>query len=166
MTYYGSKNLAAAFRTVRKNTMKIAEEVPEDKYGFRATPDTRTIGQTLAHIAVSTGFQRHVHGSKVTDMKTLDFPAMFQKFTAEEAALRSKPEIIAALTAEGDTFAAFLENMPEAELAELVVFPFGDQPTKSRFEMLLSSKEHQMHHRPHPITLPPLILQTPPPPPQ
>ena len=35
MTYYGGKDLASAFRTVRKNTIKIAEEVPEDKYDFR-----------------------------------------------------------------------------------------------------------------------------------
>jgi hypothetical protein len=27
---YGAKDLAAAFRTVRKNTLIIAEEIPED----------------------------------------------------------------------------------------------------------------------------------------
>jgi uncharacterized damage-inducible protein DinB len=161
MTYYGSKDLAAAFRTVRKNTIKIAEEIPEDKYGFRATPDTRTIGQSLAHIAVSTSFQRHVHGNKVTDMKTLDFPALFQKFGAEEATLQNKAEIVAALKAEGDAFAAFMETMPEAELAEQVAFPFGDQPVKSRFEMLLGAKEHEMHHRGQLMTLQRMIGQTP-----
>ena len=36
MTYYGGKELAAAFRTVRDNTIKIAEEIPEDKYDFTA----------------------------------------------------------------------------------------------------------------------------------
>src|ERR1035438_10467003 len=29
MTYYGPKELAVAFRTVRNNTIKIAEEIPE-----------------------------------------------------------------------------------------------------------------------------------------
>ena len=56
MTYYGSKDLAAAFRTVRDNTIKIAEEIPENKYDFRPAPDTRTVRETLAHLAVSTGF--------------------------------------------------------------------------------------------------------------
>ena len=28
MTYYGGKELAAAFRTVRNNTIQIAEEIP------------------------------------------------------------------------------------------------------------------------------------------
>ena len=57
MNYYGGRELADAFRTVRKNTIQIAEEIPEDKYQFRAAPDTRTVAQTLAHIAVSTQFQ-------------------------------------------------------------------------------------------------------------
>src|SRR5258708_4303810 len=73
MTYYGGKDLAAAFRTVRENTVKIAEEIPEEKYDFRATPDTKTIGQTLAHIGISSGFQYHIHSNKVTDMKTVNF---------------------------------------------------------------------------------------------
>ncbi len=60
MVYYGGKELAAAFRTVRNNTIKIAEEIPEGKYDFRFTPDTRSVQQTLAHIAVGTGFQDHV----------------------------------------------------------------------------------------------------------
>ena len=39
MTYYGGKEMAAAFRTVRNNTIAIAEEIPADKYSHRATPD-------------------------------------------------------------------------------------------------------------------------------
>jgi hypothetical protein len=38
MTYYGGKELAASFRTVRENTVKIAEEIPENKYDFRLRP--------------------------------------------------------------------------------------------------------------------------------
>ena len=63
MTYCGSKDLAASFRTVRGNTIQIAEEIPEDKYSFKASPETRTIGQTLVHIALGPGFQSHIHGN-------------------------------------------------------------------------------------------------------
>ena len=31
MTYYGAKELARSFRTVRDNTIKIAEEIPEEQ---------------------------------------------------------------------------------------------------------------------------------------
>jgi uncharacterized damage-inducible protein DinB len=154
MTYYGPKELAAAFRTVRNNTIKIAEEIPESKYEFRAAPDTRSIGQTLTHIALGTGFQHHVHSNKVSDLKTVNFPELFQKMVAEEGKPRTKAEIVALLKSEGDKFAAFLEGLSEPFLAERVTMPPGAEPaTKSRFEMLLSPKEHEMHHRGQLMTL-------------
>jgi uncharacterized damage-inducible protein DinB len=148
MTYYGGKELAAAFRTVRDNTIKIAEEIPENKYDFRPGPECRSVGQTLTHIAVSTAFQHQLHGNKVTDMKTVNFPEIVQKITAEEGQPRTKAEIIALLKTKGDAFASFLESQPESFLAETVAMPPGMGPaTKSRFEMLLGPKEHEMHHR-------------------
>jgi uncharacterized damage-inducible protein DinB len=43
---------------------------------------------------------------------------------------------------------ARLEAMTDAQLAERVSFPPPVQPaSRSRFEMLLSVKEHEMHHR-------------------
>jgi uncharacterized damage-inducible protein DinB len=148
MTYYGGKELAAAFRTVRNNTIKIAEDIPESQYGFTPAPDTKSIGQTLAHIAVSTGFQSHVHQTKVVDLTTVNFMELMPKFAAEENKPRTKAELVAFLTSQGDAFASYLESLPEAFLAEQVTMPPGAQPaTKSRFEMLLSAKEHEMHHR-------------------
>ena len=51
MTYYGGKEMAASFRTVRDNTIKIAEEIPESKYDFRATPEVRSFAEQLIHAA-------------------------------------------------------------------------------------------------------------------
>jgi uncharacterized damage-inducible protein DinB len=162
MTYYGGKDLAAAFRTVRDNTIKIAEEIPENKYDFKAAPDCRSIAQTLAHIGVSTGFQSHVHLNKISDMKTLNFMELFGQFTAEESKPRTKAELIAFLKTEGDKFASFLESVSESFLAEQVTMPPGAQPpTKSRFEMLMSAKEHEMHHRGQLMTLQRMVGQVP-----
>jgi uncharacterized damage-inducible protein DinB len=148
MTYYGGKELAQAFRTVRGNTIQIAEDIPEHLYDFKPAPDVSSVRETLKHIAVATGFQSHIHGNKIADMKTVNFMEVRAKFAAEEAALNTKAEIIAALRSKGDAFAAYLESMPESVLAEQVAMPPGATPaTKSRFEMLLSAKEHEMHHR-------------------
>jgi uncharacterized damage-inducible protein DinB len=148
MTYYGGKELAAAFRTVRANTIRIAEEIPEDQYNFRATPDTRAVAQMLAHLAVSTRFQMHVHVGKVTDMSTLNFGALFQEFLAEETKPRSKADLVALLQSEGNAFASYLESVDDSFLSEQVKLPPGAQPpAKTRFEMFLSAKEHEMHHR-------------------
>ena len=162
MTYYGGKELAASFRTVRDNTVKIAEEIPENKYDFRPAPDTRSIGETLAHIAVSTGFQSHVHGNKITDMQTLNFQELFQTFSAAEARPRTKAEMIAFLKEEGEKFAAYLEGLSEPFLAEQVNMRPGAQPAaKTRFEMLLGAKEHEMHHRGQLMTIQRIIGQVP-----
>jgi uncharacterized damage-inducible protein DinB len=148
MTYYGGKEMAASFRTVRENTIKIAEEIPENKYDFKASPESRTIGKTLTHIALGTGFQSHIQKNKFTDLTKVNFPELMQHFGAEEAKTRSKAEIIALLKSEGDTFAAFLESLPESFLMETVAMHPGQEPaSRTRFEMLLSPKEHEMHHR-------------------
>jgi uncharacterized damage-inducible protein DinB len=149
MTYYGAKELADAFRTVRKNTLIIAEEIPETKYSHAAAPDTRSVGKTLVHIALSTRLADQIHA--VERRRTLDgfdFPAFMQNVMAEEAKPRTKAEIIAMLRENGDRFAAFLDGVSDDFLAERVAFPAGmTPPSKTRFEMLLGVKEHEMHHR-------------------
>ena len=148
MTYYGGKNLAFSFRQVRTNTIQIAEEIPEAKYSFKGAPDTRSIGQLLAHIALGPAIQMHIHGSKVNDLKAINFMELFQKSMAEEGKPRTKAETIALLKAESDKVAMFLEGLSDDFLAEPVTQPPGMQPTtKTRFEMLMSMKEHEMHHR-------------------
>jgi uncharacterized damage-inducible protein DinB len=162
MTYYGGKEMAASFRTVRENTLKIAEEIPEDQYSFKPANECRTIGQTLTHIALGPGFQYHVHSSKITDLKAVNFPELMKGVMAEEAKVRTKAETIAFLKSEGDKFAAFLENLPDAFLAESVAMPPGAQPaSKTRFEMLLGAKEHEMHHRGQLMTAQRMIGQVP-----
>ena len=150
MNYYGGKELAAAFRTVRENTIKIAEDIPENKYDYRPAPDMRSVAESLGHIGASTTFQSIVHGTGVTDMTKLNFQELFQKFSAEESKPRTKAETIAYLKEEGEKFARFLDDTSDSLLAETVQMrpgPDGQTPIKSRFEMLLSAKEHEMHHR-------------------
>jgi uncharacterized damage-inducible protein DinB len=148
MTYYGGKELAAAFRTVRGNTIKIASEIPEEQYDFKASPDVRSIRDTLAHIALGTFFPMHVHTNKLDDMKTINLQELMATMTAEHAKPRTKADIIELLQTEGEAFASLVEGMSDAFLAETVtMLPGGQPPVKSRFEMLLSAKEHEMHHR-------------------
>ena len=148
MTYYGAKHLADSFRTVRKNTLTIAEEIPEDKYSFRAAPDVMSVGEMLAHLAISPMWQIDVHSNKIAHLDFAMFQAGMQKAAAEEQALRTKADIIRALKDNGERFASFLEGVDEATLSSTVTFPPTLQPpAKSRFEMLLGPKEHEMHHR-------------------
>ena len=64
MVPYGGEQLAASFRTVRNNTIRIGEEIPEEQYGFVAAPDVRSVRETLSHIAIATRLWYDMHGSK------------------------------------------------------------------------------------------------------
>ncbi len=101
MNPYGTPQLASAMRTVRKNTILVAEDIPEESYGYRVTPDRLPY---------------------------------------------SKAQIVNLLRAEGEKWAEFVERIPQSQADELVTMPNG-APSKSRFEMLQGTKEHEMHHR-------------------
>ena len=149
MTYYGAKDLATAFRTVRQNTIQTAQDIPEDKYGFTAAEACMTVAATLAHVAASTNFHHALHGvDKKTHVSMEDFGMYMGQAKQIETSLTTKSAIVEALTTRGEQFAAWLETLTDEQLGEHVHLPPGlVPPSKSRFEMLLGAKEHEMHHR-------------------
>ena len=149
MIYYGPKELAESFRTVRKNTITIAQDLPEEKYGFRPAPSTRSVNELLAHISLAHSFQYQFHAlERRNSMEGFDFPSLHERLTAEEKIPRSKNQVIEMLRTSGDKWAGWLEGLSESFLAERVETRQGIVPPfKSRFEMILSVKEHEMHHR-------------------
>ena len=121
MTYYGGKEMAASFRTVRNNTIQIAQDIDEKDYGFQASPATRTVTQMLAHINNTTYFPLMAHrDQKLTTFQGFNFMAVMGPMMAEEQKPHTKAEIIAKLTKSRDEFGDWLESVPESLLAESV----------------------------------------------
>jgi uncharacterized damage-inducible protein DinB len=145
MTYYGAKELAEGFRTVRKNTIQVAEDIPEDKYNFRAAPDTMSVAEMLAHLAATPYWAEQCHCVEKKNSVTMeDFGRWMGELDKRAKSLTTKAAIIDTLKKDGDKFANAIEQMTDAQLGELVTAPMA---SKSRFEMLLGVKEHEMHHR-------------------
>lgn len=46
-----SAAIRADYTRMKNNVIRSAEEMPESEYGFRPTPDVRTFGQQIAHVA-------------------------------------------------------------------------------------------------------------------
>lgn len=146
MIPYGGKELANSFRTVRKNTIQVAEDIPEAKYDFVAAPEVKSVRQMLTHVALVTAFWDEVHRKqKLTSMVGFDFAPLMARAQADEAQSRSKAEIVELLRSKGEDFAGWLETLTPEFLAETLTEPDGTG--KSRFESLLGAKEHEMHHR-------------------
>jgi uncharacterized damage-inducible protein DinB len=145
MIYYGAKEIAESFRTVRRNTIQVAEDIPEDKYSYRAAPDTMSVAEMLSHLACITHWaQQCFFVEKKTNVSMEDFGRWMGELNAQAKALTSKAQILDALKTNGEAFAKELDGLTEAQLAQPITAP---NATKSAFEMIIGIKEHEMHHR-------------------
>ena len=144
---YGGKELASAFRTVRKNTIQVAEDIPESNYTFSAAPEVHTVAHMLTHIAFSPRIFKEINNTPgLTTLVGFDFLALRDRFAAEQAKPRTKTDILELLRTEGESFASWLESLPLEFLAVEITDPDG-KTNRTRFERLLGAKEHEMHHR-------------------
>jgi len=148
MNPYGPQQLANAIRTVRKNTILVAEDIPEESYGYRVTPDSRSVAETLLHIASAPQLDYHMHGSeRISSIEDFQlFGAILKEGAINEKLPYSKAQIIDVLRTDGEKWADFVERIPQSQADELVSMPNG-APSKSRIEMIQGTKEHEMHHR-------------------
>ena len=146
MNLYGSRPLIDSMRTVRKNTILIAEDIPENDYSYRPLPDSRSVKETLVHIAMLGRFDRLVHEEQhLSSLEDFDFGAFFKTTRVDEERLCSKSDIVDLLRTEGDRWCNWVDGLSVKLLSEFVRHPGGK--LKIRFEMLLGTKEHEIHHR-------------------
>lgn len=147
MTYYSGPDCAKAFRTVRKNTIQVALDIPAEQWGFRPAPDSMSVHEILAHLAAYTTWYLRLHqDDRKTFVSFEDFGGYIGGAKAFEQALDTREAVLGALESEGEAFAAMLQAMTDETLGQKVSFPPPLEP-KTRFEMLLGAKEHEMHHR-------------------
>src|SRR3954463_10804886 len=103
---YGGRELAAAFRTGRKKTLQIANEIPEEKYDFIVAPGVKSVRAILTHIAYVSRFPEDAHRVKhLTTIQGYDFGGHMGFLAGEEAKSRTKAEIIELLETKGEDFA-------------------------------------------------------------
>jgi uncharacterized damage-inducible protein DinB len=148
MNLYTPKQLADSMRVVRNNTIAIAEDIPEGQYDYRPMPDSRSVRETLLHMASMMLFDSHIHEEqRRTSMEGFDFRGFFAGLPTNEKRGLSKAEILTVLRDEGERWCDWVEKFPEKRAAEIVTRGTAGPGGKSRFEMLIGTKEHEMHHR-------------------
>jgi uncharacterized damage-inducible protein DinB len=146
MSLYGKPQLVAGLRFVRADTIRIAMDIPAGRFDFRPGPESRSAGETLVHIASLWTLDRRLHGQdRVDSLEGFDFPGLIAEWRANELKPRTKSEIVEMLRDEGERFASFIEELPESVLAERVRMPGGG--SASRLDLIIGTKEHEIHHR-------------------
>ena len=130
MVHYGSKELAQSFRTVRKNTLEAARDIPEDKYEFRPTPDCRSVEKLLTHIALGYRFQHRLQAvEKRSSMEGFDFQAVMAELGTQEAIPRTKSQVMRCSRTRAKSGRPFL-----------MAYPTSSWPSPSRFQRNFRSR--------------------------
>jgi uncharacterized damage-inducible protein DinB len=145
MNLYGPKQLADSIRTVHRNVVFIAEDIHEDDYLFRPSIGNRSVAEILIHIAFFSNFDYLFHEEEhVTIVEVFDFGKFLKDSEAQEKRIHTKFKLIVLLEESGESWAEWVEFVPEQFLAETVAQ--RDGTLKTRFEMILGTTEHERHH--------------------
>ena len=126
-----TSQLKTAWERERGNIMDAAVEVPESMYDFRPTPDVRTFGELIAHIA---GAQDSFCAAALGETPPAE--------DAVEKATKAKPALIEALR-KSNEHCARAYSQSDAEAAKPVNPSDGDGP---RFSTLILNTTHDSEH--------------------
>jgi hypothetical protein len=93
------------YNGIKNNLTKMAEKMPEENYAFKATPDIRTFGQLIGHVADSQartcsmvmGEQKAVNAGSKTSKADL-VAALKESFTICDAAFNALTDAAASET--------------------------------------------------------------------
>jgi uncharacterized damage-inducible protein DinB len=114
---------------LKDTMMKIAGALPEEKFGFRATPPERTWGEQILHVAEANVVQMGRLGSKATppavNMKATSkaeiLKALADSFDFGTAALNEQTDQSMLLTAENTRFDRFMGPSTKARVVYYVI---------------------------------------------
>lgn len=105
----------------QKDTMlKIADAMPEDKFGFKSTPPQRSYGEQVMHIALV----------NVDVLKLVGGQAAPPSFTADS--VKTKADMLRALTESYDYAIALLEEQSDAGITQTIDAAFLGPSTRAR----------------------------------
>jgi uncharacterized damage-inducible protein DinB len=108
------KELVAGWQRAATDIIDVAEAMPEEKYGYKPTPEVSTFREQLVHLAGAT--QRFIDTAKGTKSEARHpNPAM------------TKAEVIALLKQTLQTGQEMLGSLTDAQLLDQVQFPFGNR---------------------------------------
>ena len=113
-------DLLADWREQKDMMLKAADAMPEDKFGYKSTPQQRSYGEQVMHIA----------SINVDLLKMVGGQAPAPAFTAESA--KTKADIMKALAESYDYGIALLDAQSDAWVTETIDAGFLGQSTRGR----------------------------------
>ncbi len=149
MTYYSAQELAPVFELYEGIHSQLRKIFPKLNTASAPRPTAAAWRRRLVHIAVVPRMAEQIHFTeRRTTLVGFDFFSLVDALHAEEERASHQGQIVDLPPDWRRAGSQSLESATEDFLAQRVTYPEGMQPpSKTRFEMLLSLKEHEMHHR-------------------
>ncbi|HSQ05080.1 MAG TPA: DinB family protein [Burkholderiales bacterium] len=110
---------------VKNNLMRMAEKMPEENYSFKATPDVRTFGQLVGHVADS---QARTCSAVAGEPKSLN-----------AGTKTSKADLVAALKESFAMCDAAFESVNDSTAQQMIKMGRGE---RSKLGALIGSVSH------------------------
>ena len=131
------KDFLERLENSRNYLILVAETMPEDKYGFKATPEEMSFAENLMHIgyAIDWHSESLLGGRASRDWKT---------DTIFKVANNSKEEMIATINKTFDETIQLIKQFDTTQLDDKLDY-FGLNRTKRQIFLLLA--DHVTHHR-------------------
>jgi uncharacterized damage-inducible protein DinB len=132
-TYTLSGESLRGYQNIQSNLAAAAEKMPEEHYGFKPTPDVRSFGQHVAHIALS-------HYGLCSRLKGEANPKKDEK----EETTRSKADAVALLKGATTYCEPLVASLTEASATELI--PMGqDKVAKGLIPLALMTHGNETY---------------------
>ena len=116
---------AQAYASIKNNLIQMAEKMPEENYAFKPTPEIRSFGELVAHVAEAQG--------------AICGAVSGQKKPANPAAGAGKAELVSALKESASFCQAAWDSLPDSAATDMVkVF----QTQRSKLGVLMMNTIH------------------------
>ena len=109
-----AKELVAAWERAAADIIDVAEAMPEERYDFKPTPEMRTFGDQLVHVAGIV--QRFIDTAKGAKSEA-----------GEAHKTMPKAEVVGLLKQTFQNGREIFASLTDAQMLEPVKFPFGDR---------------------------------------
>jgi uncharacterized damage-inducible protein DinB len=136
--------LVQSWREVRTGLINEASQIPEDKFSFRATPETRSVTELLQHIVQ---IQKLLVGEACredTNLMRQSFADHIQEYAPEVAAITEKNALLELLHSSIEPAEATIRSFGEGLQQTMRRF---DGKEISKFDFLNFGIAHEMYHR-------------------
>ena len=136
--------LVKSWSEVRTGLINEASQIPEDQFGFRATPETRSVAELLQHIVQ---VQKLLVGEACredTNLMRQSFPDHIQEYAPEVAAVTDKNGLLELLRSSMETSEASIRGCGDGLEQTMQRF---DGKEVSKLDFLNFAVAHEMYHR-------------------